>query len=176
MERDMGTRRGGHIMTFEQLQGISHAGLYCMSRHDCWWTIPVPGRERAAGIPITVSPRTCLHVLVLFCPTGSTGELLRFPLHAPMPSLFHQHDGAGCSTFQPVQSVRETQGTRVVKTKLVHYISGLAAAERRGCSRCEPSASQIAGERRPGWHRAAPELPSRKAGRKEGNRDQTAKH
>lgn len=67
---------------------------------------------------------------------------------------------------------------RAVEVKLVHCIPGLAAAQAGlpGCSRCEPGASQLAGERRRGWHRAAPELPSRKAGRKEGNRDQTAKH
>lgn len=101
MEGDMGTCRQGHIVTFEQLQGISHAGLYRtsrLSRQESCWAIPVPSRERAAGIHIIVSPRTCLHVLS--CLTGSTGELLQFPFHALFwqHSPFPQHDGAGCST------------------------------------------------------------------------------
>lgn len=58
-----------------------------MSRHESCWAIPVPDKERAAGIPITVSPRTCLHVLVLFCPTGSCcGSLSMPPCHLYSPN------------------------------------------------------------------------------------------
>ena len=137
--------RRGHTTTSEQLQGISHAGLYCtsrLSRHENCWAIPVPGRERAAGIHITVSSQTCLHVLSRL--TGSTGELLQFPLRAlcrlrsgsiiPSPSTTGR-DAAllpfpvQAATFQPMRSVGEAQGMCVVEVKLVHYISSLAAAQ-----------------------------------------------
>lgn len=130
-------------MTFEWLQGISHAGLYCTSRHESCWAIPVPDSERAAGIHITVSSQTCLHVLS--CP-ASQGALrsrcssLSVPCVAcsgsiiPSPSTVGQ-DAAllpflvRAAAFQPTRSTGEAQGMCVAEVKLVHHISSLAAAQ-----------------------------------------------